>query len=86
MIRKSYKTIKVFWTKKLGITEAEFNSVMASAPTFFHDYQNSVSYRRRLKTIASICKANFEIRCAVSSGGDIEMADVGVVTSLSLVC
>lgn len=47
---------RMFWIKKLDITEEEYNLVMSGPPSTYMDYDNSVRYQRNLKKIARVLR------------------------------
>ena len=38
---------KIFWIKKLGFSEQEFETIMKEKPTFFSDYDNNLNLYKK---------------------------------------
>ncbi|KZX91533.1 ExsB family protein [Erythrobacter sp. HI0019] len=45
---------KAFWIKKLGISEAEYERVMAQTPSFYTNFENSEDFQNRIRSMARI--------------------------------
>jgi hypothetical protein len=45
---------KAYWIKKLGVTEAEYERVMAEKPSFYTDFANNEASLKRLKNTAGM--------------------------------
>lgn len=47
---------KVFWIKKLGVSESEYERIMAARPTFYTDFANNQQSLTRLRSAARAAK------------------------------
>lgn len=53
---------KLFWIKKIGISEAEYERIMAEKPSHYTDFDNDEGFRKRLRVLAEIFRNPTKLR------------------------